>query len=171
MRRSSIVAVGILALSVVRAGANEAPEIEHQPSTCTVGGQPISICASISDDNQVARARIYFRRTGEKFYSYVEMAFVGLNYCGTLPAPIEGKIEKLEYYIQAIDNEYETRRTSTYLLDVKPEAGCDFPPIEKDPARKSAIKVYATSLEQGIKVPKGFDTNGVTFSPVTTGKK
>jgi hypothetical protein len=171
MRRASIGATAVLALVVARASANEPPEIDHQPSTCTVGGQPISICASITDDNQVARARVYFRRTGEKFYSYVEMAFSGLNYCGTLPAPLEGKVEKLEYYIQAIDNEYETRRTSTYSLDVKPESGCDFPPIEKDPARKNAIKVYATSLEQGIRVPKGFDPNGVTFSPVTTGKK
>jgi hypothetical protein len=171
MRKTTAVGTAFLALAAAGAVANDAPEIDHQPSTCTVGGQAISVCASISDDNQVARARIYFRRPGEKFYSYVEMSFSGLSYCGTLPAPLAGKLEKVEYYIQAIDNEYETRRTSTYSLDVKGEGGCDFPPIEKDPARKSAIKVYATSLEQGIKLPKGFDATGVTFSPVTTGKK
>jgi hypothetical protein len=171
MSRASIVGTALLALVAAGVQANDAPEIEHQPSTCTVGGEPISICASISDDNQVARARVYFRRPGEKFYNYVEMSFAGLNYCSTLPAPLAGKIEKIEYYLQAIDNEYETRRTSTYSLDVKTESGCDFPPIEKDAARRSAIKVYATSLEQGIKVPKGFDPTGVTFSPVTTGKK
>jgi hypothetical protein len=171
MKRSGVVATAILALAVRTAGANEAPEIEHQPSTCTVAGQAISLCASISDDNQVARARVYFRRPGEKFYMYAEMSFAGLGYCATLPAPLEGKIEKVEYYIQAIDNEYETRRTSTYSFDVKAEGQCDFPPIEKDAARKSAIKVFATSIEQGIKLPKGFDPAGVTFSPVTTGKK
>jgi hypothetical protein len=170
MKRTSVVGVGLILAAQV-ASANEPPEIDHQPSVCTVAGQAISLCASISDDNQVARARIYFRRPGEKFYIYVEMSFAGLGYCGTLPAPLAGKIEKVEYYLQAIDNEYESRRTSTYSLDVKPEGQCDFPPVEKDAARRSAIKVYATNLEQGIKLPKGFDPTGVTFSPVTTGKK
>jgi hypothetical protein len=171
MRRASIVASAALWAIAAGATANEAPEIDHQPSTCTVSGEAISVCASITDDNQVARARVYFRRPGERFYSFVEMSFAGLSYCGTLPAPLAGKVEKIEYYLQAIDNEYETRRTSTYSLDVKPEGGCDFPPLEKDAARKAAIKVFATSLEQGIKLPKGFDPTGVTFSPVTTGKK
>jgi hypothetical protein len=171
MRRTSIVTSALLWAIAAGAMANEAPEIDHQPSTCTLSGEPISVCASITDDNQVARARVYFRRPGEKFYIFVEMSFAGLSYCGTLPAPLAGKIEKIEYYLQAIDNEYETRRTSTYVLDVKAEGGCDFPPVEKDAARKAAIKVFATSLEQGIKLPKGFDPTGVTFSPVTTGKK
>jgi hypothetical protein len=164
-------AVALLVLAGGTVSANEPPAVEHQPSLCTVSGQPISVCASVSDDNQVARSRVYFRRANEKFYSYVEMSFGGLGYCGTLPAPQPGKMDKLEYYVQAIDNEYESQRTSTFQIDVKKEGVCDFPPVEKDAARRSAIKVYATHLDQGIRLPKGFDPTGVTFVPITTGKK
>jgi len=162
--------VAVLLLGAARALANDPPEIQHQPSTCTVDHQPISLCASISDDNQVARARIFFRRTGEKFYSMVEMTFGGLSYCGTLPAPDADKMKTLEYYVQAVDNEFETSRTSTYQIEVKPEGGCDFPPIEKDAARRAAIKVFATHADQGNKLPKGFDPAGVTFVPFNTKK-
>jgi len=161
----NLAASASLALLASLALANEAPVIEYQPSPCTIVNQPIAICAKISDDNQVARARVYFRRTNEKFYSYVEMSFSGLGYCGTLPAPLEGKQQAIEYYVQGIDNEYESSRTSTYQMAVKTEGTCDFPPVEKDAGRRAAIKVYATSLEQGAKLPKGFDSTGVTFVP------
>jgi hypothetical protein len=156
----------LCALAVSAAAANQPPEIEHQPSPCTVAGQPISFCASITDDNQVARARIHFKRAGEQFYSYVEMDFRGLNYCATLPAPREGKVRQIEYYVQAIDDQYEPVRTSTYQLAVQPEGACEFPPLEKDAARKGAITVYATNKKQGKKLPDGFDPTGVTFVPV-----
>jgi hypothetical protein len=159
-------ALAAVALVAAPALANDAPVIEYQPSPCTVVNQAIAICAKISDDNQVARARTYFRRAGEKFYSYVEMGFSGLGYCGTLPAPLEGKLQAIEYYVQGIDNEYESSRTSTYEMAVKAEGTCDFPPVEKDAGRRASIKVYATSLEQGNHLPKGFDPNGVTFVPV-----
>ena len=35
----------------------EEPAVEHQPSPCTVPGKPITLCASITDDGQVAKAR------------------------------------------------------------------------------------------------------------------
>jgi hypothetical protein len=157
--------VAVLLLGAASLFANDAPEIQHQPSSCTVDGQPISLCASISDDNQVARARIFFRKTGEKFYNMVEMTFGGLSYCGTLPAPEADKMKAFEYYVQAVDNEFETSRTSTYQIEVKPEGSCDFPPLEKDAARRSAIKVFATHADQGNKLAKGFDPAGVTFVP------
>jgi hypothetical protein len=167
MRR--IVASGAAALLVVAAraiAANQAPEIDHHPSPCTLADQAISLCASISDDGQVAHARIWFRREGETFYSFVEMSFGGLNYCGTLPAPRAGKVQKLEYYIQAIDEQFEAARTSTYLVQVQPEGTCEFPPLEKDAARRAAITVYASNKKQGKKVPDGFEAAGVTFVPI-----
>jgi hypothetical protein len=33
----------------------------------------------------VAKAKVYFRASDEKFYAWVEMSFGGLNYCATLP--------------------------------------------------------------------------------------
>jgi len=154
-----------LALSAAVAAAGESPRVEHQPLPCTVPGKPLSLCASITDDNQVAKARVYFRPAGEKFYSFVEMAFGGINFCATLPAPRAGKIDALEYYVQGVDDEYDAQRTSTFQMNVLPEGVCEFPPVEKDPARAGAIVVHATSTKQGRKLDDAFTATGVSFVP------
>jgi hypothetical protein len=141
----------------------EPPQVEHQPPPCTVPSRPIALCATITDDGQVARARVYFRDAREKFYSFVDMEFGGMNYCGTLPAPREGKIKAIEYYVQGIDDQFESQRTSTYQIAVQPEGVCEFPPLEKDPARAQGIVVHATNRKQGRKLPDGFMAAGVTF--------
>ena len=157
---------GAVVAAMVSGAAAEEPDVAHQPSPCTVPGKPIALCASVTDDGQVAKARIYFRPAGEKYYSFVEMAFTGINFCGTLPAPREGKTPTVDYYVQGVDDEYETKRTSTYQLNIQPEGICEFPPIEKDAAKAAAITVYATSPKQGKKLPGAFQSAGVTFVPV-----
>ena len=146
---------------VVRA---EAPRIEHQPAPCSIPGRPISLCATVTDDAQVARARLYFRPAGDKFYSYVDMEFGGISYCGTLPAPREGKLKAIDYYVQAVDEQFEPARTSTYQLAVQPEGVCEFPAVEQDAARAGAIVVHTTNRKQGKKLPDGFMAAGVTVA-------
>jgi hypothetical protein len=144
----------------------EPPSVDHQPSPCTVPDKPASLCATITDDGQVAAARIYFRPAGEKFYSFVDMAFGGLSFCGTLPAPRGGKVQTVEYYVQAVDDRYESQRTSTFNLEVKSD--CEFPPLEKDSVKASSIVVHATNQKQGKKLPDEFVSTGVSFVPVAT---
>ena len=84
--RRGWMAAALVAVMVTAAAAEE-PDVAHQPSPCTVPGKPISLCATVTDDGQVAKVRIYFRPAGEKFYSFVDMTFTGINFCGTLPAP------------------------------------------------------------------------------------
>jgi hypothetical protein len=153
-----------LALAPSPARADEPPAVEHQPALCAVPDKPLALCASISDDGTVAAARVYFRRAGEDFYAYVAMAFTGVNYCGTLPAPL-ARSKAIEYYVQAVDDAYQPTRTSTYRLPVQPEGACEFPPVEKDAARAAAIKVFATNRKQGRKLDEGFAAAGVTFVP------
>ena len=157
-----------LLLAALPVSADEAPVVEHQPLPCTVPEKPIAMCATASDDNEVARVRAYFRRQGEDFYSYVEMAFTGLNHCGTLPAPREGKLTAIEYYVQAVDDQYQPTRTSTYQIKVQPEGVCEFPPVQKDPQKAASIKVYATNKKQGRKLDDAFSPSGVSFVPVET---
>ncbi len=160
-------AAALLLLALTPAGvrADDPPTVEHQPALCTVPDKPLSLCASVSDDGTVAAARIYFRRAGEDFYSYVAMAFTGVNYCGTLPAPL-ARTKAIEYYVQAVDNAYQPTRTSTFRLPVEAEGVCEFPPLEKDAAKAAAIKVFATNRKQGRKLDDGFQSVGVTFVPV-----
>jgi hypothetical protein len=159
-----LAALVALALPPVGALADEPPVVEHQPSLCTVPERTLSLCAAISDDGNVATTRLYFRRAGQDFYAFVDMAFTGVGYCGTVPAP-RTKTKAVEYYVQAVDDSYQPTRTSTYRLPVQPEGVCEFPPIEKDPAKASAIRVFATNKKQGRRLDDGFVATGVTFVP------
>lgn len=163
-----LLAIACLAGLAVPALADDPPVVEHQPSPCSVFGKAISLCASVTDDSAVAKARIYFRPQGEDYYSYVDMAFAGLAYCGTLPAPREGEIKVIEYYVQAVDDQYQAQRTSTFQMNVLAEEACEFPPIEKDAAKAAAITVYATNKKQGKKIHDAFAGPGVTFVPVAS---
>lgn len=147
--------------------AAESPTVEHQPLPCTVPGKALSLCATITDDKQVAKARVYFRPAGAKFYSFVDMVFGGINFCGTLPAPRERKVDAIEYYVQGVDDEYDAQRTSTFQMNVLPEGVCEFPPVEKDAARAAAIVVHATSPKQGKKLDDAFVPTGVSFVPMS----
>jgi hypothetical protein len=153
----------LLALSTV-ARAGEGPEIDSQPIPCTVPEKPMAICARVTADGQINAARIYFRKEGAEFFNFVDMAFGGLNYCGTVPAP-RAKTKAVEYYIEAIDDNVEPRRLSTYRIAVT-EGSCEFPPIQKDQAKAAAITVHATNKKQGRKLDEAFDSTGVTFIPV-----
>lgn len=157
---------GALGLPGPRAAADEPPVIEHQPQPCTLPDRPFSLCAKVSDDVQVAKARVYFRRAGEKFYSFVDMTFEGLRYCATLPAPRQGQVKLVEYYLQAADSAYQAQRTSTFQIQVQPPESCEFPPVESDPRKTSAIVVFATHQKQGRRLPDGFLETGVRFVPV-----
>jgi hypothetical protein len=144
----------------------EPPSVSHQQVPCTVPGQPFQICATVTDDGEVAKARVYFKAEKDRYYSFVDMVFGGIEFCGTLPAPREGKTKQVEYYVQAVDDQYETHRTSSALIDLQPADTCAFAPVDKDPARTQAITVHATHQKQGRKVPDAFVAAGVTFVPV-----
>jgi hypothetical protein len=93
------------------------------------------------------------------------MAFTGVSYCATVPGPRE-RAKAIEYYVQAVDDNYQPTRTSTYKIPVQAEGVCEFPPLEKDAAKMAAIKVTATNRKQGKKLDDGFDPTGVTFVPL-----
>lgn len=165
MRKCFLVPALVLVLQPSSAHANTPPVVEHQPALCTVPDKALSLCAAVSDDGTVKRTQLYFRRAGERYYSFVDMDFTGIDYCGTMPPPKEGKTKAIEYYIQAIDDSYEQIRTSTFLLPVEPAGVCEFPPVEQDESRAASIKVFATSRKQGKKLDGGFLRPGVTFVP------
>jgi hypothetical protein len=154
----------VMLLAASPAVANDPPAIDHQPALCTVPEKALSFCAAVSDDGNVAVARVYFRRAGEDYYSFVTMSFTGVSYCGTLPG-VRQKAKAVEYYVQATDDSYQTQRTSTFRLPIQPEGVCEFPPEEKDAARKAAIKVHATNRKQGKRLDDAFAAVGVTFVP------
>ena len=175
MNRSSFVnavnASILSALAAAGASANDPPLVEHQPAQCSIVAKPIELCATVLDDGDIAKVRAYFRRPGEKEFLVSEMAFEGARFCTTLPGVKAGKLRTLEYYIQATDTEYETKRTSTYQLQIQEESECAFPAVQKNAKKAAAITVAATSAKQGTKVPDYLDPAGVTFIPAAGVKK
>ncbi len=167
MKIGIVVAAGLLAVPLA-ARADDPPVIDHVPAPCTIPEKAISLCSAVSDDNRVATARVYFRRAGEDFYQFVDMAFNGVSYCGTIPGPREGKIKSVEYYVQAVDDQFQPNRTSTFNINVKPEGACEFPPLEKDAKKTAGIKVFATNRKQGTKLDSAFVQTGVTFVPAVS---
>jgi hypothetical protein len=153
----------IAGLASVLAYADEPPKVDHQPIPCTLRDKPFTLCARISDDSAVVRARVLFRKAGEKYYSAIDMAFGGLSYCATLPAP---RAKVVEYYVQAFDDKAQPERTGTHQLRIVPEGQCDFPPVEQDPERTRSFTVFATAKEQGKDAPSGFAKEGVVVIPL-----
>lgn len=162
-------ALALLALPVAwatAAHADDLPSVDHQPGPCTVVNEPFRLCAKASDDVGVGKVRVYFRRPGDTWPSFVDMTFDGLSYCATLPGPREGRTRLVEYYVQALDNAYQAVRTSTFQLPVKPASECEFAPVETDASRRARIVVYATNAKQGKRPPDGFLDANVTFVPL-----
>ena len=161
MARGLAGGTAVLAVAAPTARA-EAPRVEHQPAQCAVAGRPLSLCATISDDRRVARARLYFRAQGSPYYYEVEMAFAGLDYCATLPALRAGQARGLEYYVQAIDDEFQPQRTPVFRLPVLAQSACEFPPLATEAAAGAAITIRATHARQGDTLPKYLEPAGVT---------
>jgi len=159
--RTLLLSLCVLAASA--AFADEPPLIDHQPVPCTIPDKPMSLCAAVSDDGTVSFARVYFRARDARYFSYVEMSFTGLNYCATLPAPRGGKVDAIEYYLQAADDTFQSQRTSTFQMVVQSSELCGFPPLERDPEKAAAITVYATQKKQGDKLDDDFVREGVRF--------
>lgn len=157
---------GILLSSAASAHApNDPPSVEYQPAECALVGRPIELCATVLDDGDIAKVRAYFRKPGDKEFYAVEMAFGGARFCATLPAVKAGKLKTLEYYIQAIDTEYETKRTSNYQIQIQGEEECAFPAVQKDAKKAAAIVLQATSPRQGTKVPDYLEPAGISVLP------
>ena len=137
-RRVLVLVVGA-SFSVVPATAlaNDPPSVEHQPAQCSLIARPIELCAGVFDDGDIAKVRTYFRKPGDKAYMIAEMAFEGARFCTTLPAVKPNKLRSIEYYIQAIDTEYENKRTSTYQLQIQNETDCPFPAVRTCQQRDS----------------------------------
>jgi hypothetical protein len=145
--------------------AQESPDVQHQAAYCTVPDHPIRICAVIQDDGEVVKARAYFRAEGREYFSIVDMELLEDEYCATLPAPRAGKMRALEYYIQAIDDDYLPQRTVPFVLELQEPEVCGFPPVESDPARAASITVLATNPRQGDELDDRFVREGVRFVP------
>lgn len=145
------------ALAVPAAG--DEPVIDHQPIECGAPEKNVRVCAYVLDDGEVKRVRTYFRAEKQEAFYWSDMAFDGIQFCATLPVA-KKNVPSIDYYIWAVDDEFQSVRTRSYTISLVPTSPCAYPVIDEDPGRISSLVVYATSPKQGTKI-EGFEEQGI----------
>src|SRR5262245_38116156 len=75
--------------------------VDHPGLTCLVAGKHPVITAKVAPEEQVARARVYFRGGGRPRWYYVDMAAAQGTFRGTLPKPTL-QLKTVEYYVDGL---------------------------------------------------------------------
>ena len=136
------------------------PTLDHQPVECTVAEKNPRICAYVLDDGEIKRVRVYFRSDRQDAYYWSTMAFDGIQFCATLPLA-KDNVQAIDYYVWAVDDEFQITRTRPYEISLRKTASCSYPVIDQDPERIASLVVNATSGKQGDKI-KDFEQSSVS---------
>jgi hypothetical protein len=144
---------------------SEEPLLDHQPIVCSLPGKNPRACAYVADDGEVKKVRAYFRAEGTEFFYWSEMVFDGIQYCATLPVA-KKNVKGVEYYLWAIDDSFQSKRTRSYKMSLVPEAPCEYPVFDDDAERSSNLVVNATSSKQGSSISDFIDKGIVRYIPV-----
>jgi hypothetical protein len=109
------IALATLGLCVLGVGPLSAQPIAilHEEVSCLVAGQYPVIEACFEPSQNVARARVYFRKGGTPKWYYVEMSPNETCFQGILPRPLRS-IGHIDYYIEATDRRFVETRTREY---------------------------------------------------------
>jgi hypothetical protein len=160
-------AVGLLVkLSALPSLARaEEPVIDHQPVECSTPEMNTRVCAYVLDDGEVKRVRAYFRAEKQEAFYWSDMAFDGIQFCATLPVA-KKNVSTLEYYVWAVDEEFQSTRTRSYPVSLSPTAPCAFPVVDEDPERIGKLVVNATSEKQGTRIEEFEERGIIEFVPL-----
>ena len=163
----TVLVAGTLLTFAAAANAEE-PAIDHQPVECSSPDKNTRVCAYVLDDGEVKRVRAYFRAEKQEAFYWSDMAFDGIQFCATLPVA-KKHVATLEYYIWAVDDEFQSVRTRSYPVSLSPTAPCAFPVIDEEPERIGKLVVNATSEKQGTAIEEFEERGIIQFVPL--GKK
>ncbi len=153
------IALGVASSGAAAAVIVDEPTVDHQPVECSVPEKNPRICSYVLDDGEVKRVRVYFRSDRQDAYYWSQMAFDGIQFCATLPVA-EDHVQAIDYYVWAVDDEFQTTRTRPHEISMRQSSSCSYPVIDEDPERISHLVINATSVKQGNKV-KDFEEKGV----------
>jgi hypothetical protein len=135
--------------------ANLPPTINSEATPCVRLHARPKVCAFVFDDKGVGQVRAVFRAGGNRHYYWTVMGFDGSRYCAWLPAPADATA-KIEYYVEAFDEEYELSRSRSETIEVRGDC-----PLSEDPPKAKATVRPAGPGQPAV--PPGFDTE--TLNP------
>ena len=109
----------------IRSKDTMAPDIYHTPVYTAYAGSNLVISATITDNIEVQRARLHYRRTGSEQWTIVDMTKNNDKYYAIIPG-VDVTLDGIEYCIEAYDGSaYNYSRTpaNPYQVVVKEPIG------------------------------------------------
>lgn len=119
-------AAAALATASASRAENKAPVIDHSPVKIAVRGQNVVVRARITDDaGPVKEATLFVAVSRDAAPIRIAMQDTGGGiYAGTLSSELLGGLDRLQYYIDAVDSDAMTTETPWVTLEIKsPEPG------------------------------------------------
>src|SRR3954452_1200998 len=152
--------LGFLILAVLTPGllCAAAPIAIHDEAVgCVPAGRFASLTARLEPADQVSRARLAFRASGNPTWSFVPMKPEGSVYRGVLPQPL-GDTTQIDYYIEATSLDTTPTRSTEHTATVADHAVCE----KKGLASAAAVETASITLDGGATgVPAGFAATGI----------
>jgi hypothetical protein len=147
-------AATLLATLVSVSLARGALTVQHDGVGCVLAEHHPRLEARISPEDEVARARVFFRTAGTPHWYFVEMTSQAGSWTGVLPKP-KASTERIEYYLEATDKVFSPARTPERTAPVVPgPAACQKDAVMA--ASAPAARVVVTAAAGGPAVPAGF---------------
>src|SRR5262249_58019263 len=94
-------------------------DIAQNNVDCIVAGQFPRMDACFTPQEDVARARVYFRAKGGIHWYFVEMRAEGACYAGVLPKP-KLSAARVDYYIDVLNRGFTEGRTAEHAAPEGP---------------------------------------------------
>lgn len=109
------------ACALAQDAANQPPVIKHQPVTAAVRGQPITVLANVTDDAKAVRSVTLFYSLSKDAAPFrVPMKSSGTSlYFGTIPAGVLSGVDRVSYYVEALDNLDAMQETAWHTIVIR----------------------------------------------------
>ena len=144
-------------------GRGQALSVQHEAHTCWQAEEFPLIDLTIAGTSAVADAQLYFKKSGEPDWYYVDMEPTAANtFTATLPRP-ESSAGQVQYYALIVAEDLETAQTPEVSVDVR--NACSRRRYAAAPPSSLVVK---GTVEGQPAIPAGFGGAGIT-SFVTAG--
>jgi hypothetical protein len=160
------ISIGLALLVAAIPSLAQGPAIEHAPVGCVVADKFPLFEARVSPAESVGRARVYFRGSGNAYYT-VEMKPESGTFRAVLPKP-KKDLGQVHYYIEVVNQAFAESRTAEYVAEVAGDAAsCSKKGAMAAVAGSASLIVTAASGAPAI--PAGFSAAGITSAGAAAG--
>lgn len=159
MRFGSLIVASVFSVGAVAASAAPSGKLSHEPLRCVPATANAKVAASWAGAGQVTMARVYFRASGAKEESFLELRRTSVpnGFWAVLPVPSQG-VTAVSYRVVLKDS--DGKAASSDPVEVPVSASCPVTLSADELAYAKNLVVGQTGVAQAA-VPAGFSCAGV----------